>query len=106
MALSRRRFLSTALTAGVSGLIVNGTAPNGGTASPDLLVLGNLHLIVTISRETGCVIRLGSSDQVWELDGAGMRLHVPAPDHRFHYLTERHVARPRIESDDRRAVIT
>ena len=47
-----------------------------------------------------------SNDQVWKLDGTGMRLHVPAPDHRFHYLPERHAARPRIESDDKQAIIT
>lgn len=105
MALSRRKFLGTALTTGVSGLIVNRTASIG-AASPDLLVLGNEHLLVTLSRETGCVIALTSNDQVWKLDGAGMRLHVPAPDHRFHYLTERHVGRPGIESDDTHAVIT
>ena len=64
------------------------------------------HLLVTISRETGCVTKLESKDQVWNLEGAGMRLHVPAPEHRFHYLTERHAGRPQIESDDKQAIIT
>ena len=69
-------------------------------------MLGNEHILVTLSRETGCVIRLESIDQVWKLDGAGMRLQVPAPEHRFHYLTEHHAGKPRIESDDKRAIIT
>src|SRR6266700_5775478 len=99
MALSRRKFLGFALTAGASGLIMDGAASTSAAASPELLALESEHLIVSISRETGCVVKLQSRDQAWNLEGAGMRLHVPAPEHRFHYLTESHAARPRIESD-------
>ncbi len=106
MTLSRRKFMGKALTAGVSGFIVNGTPSVAAAASADLLVLGNEHLLVTISRETGCVLKVESKDQVWNLEGAGMRLHVPAPEHRFHYLTENHAGKPRIESDDKQAVLT
>ncbi len=104
MALSRRKFLGTALTAGASGLIVN--AATASAATPDLLVLENDRLIVAIDRETGCVAKLESKDQAWKMQGAGMRLHVPAPEHRFHYLTERHAGKPRIESDGVQATIT
>ena len=106
MALSRRKFLGAALTAGASGLMSDGEAARSAAASPDLLVLESEHMLVTVSRETGCVTKLQSRDQAWNLQGAGMRLHVPAPEHRFHYLTERHAARPTIESDNTQAAIT
>jgi hypothetical protein len=106
MTLSRRKFLGTALTAGASGLIANVAAPSAAAAAPDLLVLENEHLLVAINRETGCVEQLESRDQAWKLQGAGMRLHVPAPDHRFHYLTERHAGKPHIESNGKQARIT
>ncbi len=106
MALSRRKFLGAALTAGASGLMINGAAARSAAASPELLSLESEHLLVTISRETGCVTKLQSRDQAWNLEGAGMRLHVPAPEHRFHYLTERHATRPKIESDNKQAIIT
>src|ERR1039458_9930739 len=104
MAISRRKFLGTALGAGASGLIVNATTASA--AAPDLLVLENDHLFVAIDRETGCIAKLESKDQAWKMQGAGMRLHVPAPEHRFHYLTERHTGKPRIESDGTHATIT
>ena len=103
MAFSRRRFISTALTAGATGLIGNpGVAA---AAAPDLLLLENDHVRIAIDRRTGCVESLESQDQSWKLGGGGLRLHVPAPEHRFHYLTEEHTARPRIESDANQATI-
>jgi hypothetical protein len=104
--LSRRKFLGGALIAGASGLIVNLAAPPAAAAEPDLLVLENEHLLVAINRETGCVDRLESKDMAWKLKGGGMRLHVPAPEHRFHYLTEQHGGKPRIASDGAQATIT
>ncbi len=106
MALSRRKFLGKALTAGASGLIANATAASAAAASPDLLLLESEHWLVAIDRKTGCVERLESKDQAWKMQGAGMRLHVPAPDHRFHFLTERHAGKPRIESDGTQATMT
>jgi hypothetical protein len=49
---------------------------------------------------------LESKDHAWKLQGAGLRLHVPAPEHRFHYLTERNSGTPRIESGVAHAAIT
>jgi len=106
MPLSRRKFLGTALTAGASGLIVNAATPSATAAPPDFLVLENDRLTVAIDRETGCIARLESKDQAWKMQGAGMRLHVPAPEHRFHYLTERQAGKPRIDSDATHATIT
>jgi hypothetical protein len=106
MALSRRKFLGTALTVSASGLIVDCAATRATAETRDLLVLDSEHVVVTLSRETGCVVKLGSKDQAWNLEGAGMRLHVPAPEHRFHYLTERHAGKPRIEADNKQAIIT
>ena len=106
MALSRRKFLGVALTAGASGLMVNAAAPGAVAAAPDLLLLENDHWLVAINRETGCVDTLESKDQAWKLQGAGLRLHVPAPEHRFHYLTEHHAPKPRIESGSSDVAIT
>src|SRR5579863_2954305 len=107
MALSRRKFLSTALTAGASGILASPAASAEIAAvEPDLLTLQNNHWIVSLDRATGCIASLESRDQGWKLQGAGLRLHVPAPDHRFHYLTEHHAAAPRVESDANRATIT
>ncbi len=92
MTLSRRKFLGTALTAGASGLMVNAATASAAISTPDLLVLENEYLTVAIDRETGCIAKLESKDQAWKMQGAGMRLHVPAPEHRFHYLTERQPA--------------
>jgi hypothetical protein len=102
---SRRKFLGSALTASASGLIVDLSASAAEAAPPDLLMLENDHLLVAINRQTGCVDKLESKDQAWKLRGGGLRLHVPAPDHRFHYLTEHHGSTPRIESDSSHATI-
>jgi hypothetical protein len=106
MPFSRRKFLGTALTAGASGLIAHAAAPAAAENAPDLLVLEDDRMIVAIDRHTGCIDKLESKDGAWKLRGAGMRLHVPAPEHRFHYLTERHAAKPVIESDTNHATIT
>jgi len=104
--LSRRKFLGAAVSAGASGLVVNLAAPAALAAEPDLLLLENDHVLVAINRATGCVERLESKDHGWKLVGGGMRLHVPAPEHRFHYLTEQHGGRPHIASDGTQATIT
>jgi len=105
MSFSRRKFLGTALTAGATGIIAHAAAPSAAPA-PDLLVLETPSLLVAIDRNSGCLHRLESKDGAWRLQGAGMRLHVPAPDHRFHYLNETHAAKPQIESDNQQATIT
>jgi hypothetical protein len=102
MTVSRRKFLGAALTAGAAGLIAT---PSRAEPAPQL-ILENDRMLVSIDRQTGCVTRIESKDQAWKLEGAGLRLHVPAPDHRFHYLTERHAAQPRIEADATQATIT
>jgi hypothetical protein len=104
MTFSRRKFLGTALTAGASGLLVQASAQT--TPAPDLLLLESDALLVAINRNTGCIDRIESKDHAWKLRGAGMRLHVPAPDHRFHYLSESHSAKPRIDADNKQATIT
>ncbi len=104
MTISRRKFLGTALTAGASGLLAHASTQTV-AAGPDLLHLESDSLLVAIDRETGCVNRIESKDHAWKLGGAGMRLHVPAPEHRFHYLTERHTGKPHIESESRQATI-
>jgi hypothetical protein len=106
MPVSRRKFLGAALTASASGLIANTAGPSAAEAAADLLVLESEAWLVSINRATGCVEKLESRDQSWKMQGAGMRLHVPAPEHRFHYLNESHAAKPRIDSDGRRATIT
>ena len=106
MAVSRRKFLGTALTAGASGLIANPVAACSAQSPPDLLVLENERWRVAIDRATGCVASLESKSEGWRLDGAGMRLHVPAPEHRFHYLTEKHTKAPAIRSAGASAEIT
>jgi hypothetical protein len=106
MALSRRRFLGTALTAGASGLIANPASAREASAALDLLTLENESLRATIDRATGCVAAIESKDGAWKLQGAGMRLHVPAPEHRFHYLSEQNAGKPRIDADGQQATIT
>jgi len=106
MTISRRRFLGTALTAGAVGFIVNGESTAAGAADRDVLVLEGEAMLVAIDRATGCVDRIASKDHAWEMRGGGMRLHVPAPEHRFHYLSEHHAAKPRIDSDGTLATIT
>ena len=106
MTISRRRFLGTALTAGATGLIVNGKTTAAAAAARDLLVLESDAILVAIDRVAGCVDRVESKDNAWQMQGGGMRLHVPAPDHRFHYLSEHHAAKPHIDSDSTQATIT
>jgi len=105
MSYSRRKFLGAALTAGATGLLVNAAAPTAAADTPDLLVLENNHWLVSIDRATGCISKVESKDQAWKMQGAGLRLHVPAPEHRFHYLSERHSKKPRIESDGTHATV-
>ena len=105
MTISRRKFLGTALTAGASGLVARAASPGVAAAAPDLLILEDDSLSISINRENGCVNKLESKDQAWQLQGVGMRLHVPAPDHRLNYLSERNTGKPRIESDGKQATI-
>ncbi|MGP8251853.1 MAG: DUF6259 domain-containing protein [Terracidiphilus sp.] len=104
MAVSRRKFLGTALGAGAAGFIAAPVSP--AAAQPGLVNLSSEFWDASIDRATGCIASLESRGQGWKLKGAGMRLHVPAPDHRFHYLTEHHAAMPRVEFDARHASIT
>jgi hypothetical protein len=104
MTISRRNFLGTALSAGVAGFTANCQA--SAAAPPDLLLLQSDALLVAIDRATGCLGRIETKDHAWQIGGGGMRLHVPAPDHRFHYLSEHQAAKPRIESDNIHATIT
>lgn len=105
MTISRRTFLGAALSAGAQGLIANHPLPLA-AAETDLLVLETDAMLVAIDRATGCVARLESKDRAWQMRGGGMRLHVPAPDHRFHYLSEKNAERPHIDSDGASATIT
>ena len=102
MTISRRRFIGTALTAGATGLVAKGAMPEG---NGDLLLLESHAMRLAIDRATGCLNRIESKDGAWRMRGGGMRLHVPAPDHRFHYLSEHHAAKPHIESDGTEATI-
>ena len=106
MTVSRRGFLEAALTAGAAGLIPTLAQAQADATPQDLLVLQNGSALVAIDRATGCIARLESRDGAWKMQGAGMRLHVPAPDHRYHFLTEAHTGKPRIESDAINATIT
>ncbi len=104
---SRRKFLGTSLTAGAAGLFPNIASPESVRAAGETVVLESDQIRVAIFRESGCVQELATKDGAWKFQGAGMRLHVPAPDHRFHYLTERSsTGKPRIEADGRQALIT
>src|SRR4051812_43770170 len=104
MRISRRRFLGTTLTTGATGLMVSGKAVVA--AARDLIVLENDAMLVAIDPASGCIDRIESKDDAWQMQGGGMRLHVPAPDHRFHYLSEHHAAKPQIDSDNTQATIT
>ena len=106
MALSRRNFLGRALSVGASGLIANPALAQAHSIAPDLLTLENEKLRATIDRANGCIVSIESKDGAWKLQSAGMRLHVPAPEHRFHYLSESDSGRPQIDVDGREAAIT
>ena len=100
---SRRKFLGTSLTAGAAGLLGNIASPSSADTSPDMVILQNDQIRVSILSESGCVQELATKDGAWKLQGAGLRLHVPAPDHRFHYLSERSTNKPLIEADDKQS---
>jgi hypothetical protein len=105
MTYSRRKFLGAALTASASGLIAH-AATQAAATEPDLLGLESDSLLISINRQNGCIHRIESKDDAWKLEEAGMRLHVPAPEHRFHFLTEKQAGAPHIESDGSQATIT
>jgi hypothetical protein len=105
MAVTRRKFIGTSMVACAAGLISQ-ASPSSAARAADLLVLESEQLRVTIDRNTGCVQEIVSMDKAWKLQGAGLRLHVPAPEHRFHYLTEHNASRPHIDSDSRHATLT
>lgn len=88
-----------------SGALLHAGEARAAAETPDPLVIENEHLAIAINRATGCVERLESKDRSWKLKGGGLRLHVPVPDHRFHYLTERSSGTPRIESEGKVATI-
>lgn len=106
MPLSRRSFLSTALTASASGIVAASAAPRAAAAEPDLLTLENQHWTVVLDRLTGCITTLENRTQGWKFRGAGLRLHVPATDHRFHYLSEKQASAPRIDAGNDHVSIT
>ena len=106
MPISRRGFLGTALAASASGLVTGAAAPAATPTAAGRLVLENEHLLVVIDRETGCVENLESKDGAWKMRGGGMRLHVPAPQHRFNFVTESNAGRPAIDQQDSLATIT
>lgn len=101
MPISRREFLGTALAASASGLVASAATPATGS-----LVLQNDQLLVAIDRQTGCVEKLESKDGAWRMRGAGMRLHVPAPEHRFNFVTESNAGAPTIDVDGNEATVT
>src|SRR6185437_10042392 len=105
MAVTRRKFIGASMVAGATGLITH-ASPSDAAPIPDLLVLESEQLRISIDRNTGCVRELASKDRKWTLQGAGMRLHVPAPEHRFHYLSEQNASKPHIQSDGRHATLT
>jgi hypothetical protein len=105
MTVSRRQFLGAALAAGATELIASPAPARAAGASADLVTLHNEFLLVTIDRLTGCVRQLESKDGAWKMQGAGMRMHVPAPDYRFHYLTEAQTGKPQVETDGNQAAI-
>ena len=106
MAISRRTFLGTSLAASASGVLQGARKIEAEASAPDLLVLENDQISISLNRQTGCVESLVAIQQDWKLRGAGMRLHVPAPDHRYHYLTERNAGPPAIESTANGATVT
>jgi hypothetical protein len=105
MAVTRRKFIGTSIIAGAAGLITQ-PSPSSAANINDTLILESAQLRVSIDRNTGCVQQIVSRDKAWQLRGAGLRLHVPAPQHRFHYLTEQNATPPHIESDGLHAMLT
>ncbi|MFP5208976.1 MAG: DUF6259 domain-containing protein [Acidobacteriota bacterium] len=103
---SRREFLGSALAASASGLVANAATPAAAQVAAGRLVLQNEHLLVVVDRETGCVEKLESKDGAWKMRGEGMRLHVPDPEHRYNFVTERNAVRPTIDVDGNQATIT
>ena len=106
MSTSRREFLGSALAASASGLVANAARPAAATAAAGRLVLENEGLLVVIDRETGCVEKLESKDGAWKMRGGGMRLHVPALEHRYNFVTEGNTGRPAIDLDGNQATMT
>ena len=106
MAISRRTFLGISLAASASGVLEGARKIEAEASAPDLLVLENDQVAISLNRRTGCVESLFAKQQDWKLRGAGMRLHVPAPEHRYHYLTERNAGPPAIELSANSATLT
>lgn len=106
MPISRREFLGTALVVSASGFAAGGTSPAAAAATTGRHVLENEDLLVAIDQETGCVERIESKDGAWKLRGGGMRLHVPAPERRYNFVTEKDASRPAIDLEDDQAAIT
>lgn len=89
MSILRRKFLGSALTASAAaGVLLHAGEEPAVAETPNLLAIENDDLAIAIDRRTGCLDRLESKDGSWKLKGGGMRLHVPVPDHRYHYLTD------------------
>jgi hypothetical protein len=105
MPISRREFLGTTLAASASGLVAGATTPAAAQTAGGRIVLQNDNLQVAIDRETGCVERIESKDGAWRMRGGGMRLHVPAPQHRFNFVTESNTGRPAIDLNDNQVTI-
>ena len=105
MRISRRRFLRTTLTASTTGLLVNGKAVAAAAPARDLIVLESDAMLVVIDPVTRCIDRIESKHHAWQMRGGGMRLHVPAPYHRYHYLSEHHAAKPHIDPDGTQVTI-
>ena len=106
MTISRRQFLGTALTASASGLLLNTAEPTMSAETSDRVSITNDHLLIEVNCATGCLNRFESKHHGWTLKGAGMRLHVPAPNHRYHFLNEKSTGRPVIESNGNDLAIT
>lgn len=106
MRFSRRKFLGATLAAGAAELIGSRARGDVSSTGRSLLALENEQVLVRIDRATGCVEKLECKDGTWSMQGAGMRLHVPAPEHRFHFLTENNFGQPKIAVDERQATVT
>jgi hypothetical protein len=98
MPISRRGFLSKALQATTSATLLTTLPYKAQAQTPDHLTLENEHTHITLDRNTGTIVTLQTKDGAWNLQGNGLRLHVPAPEHRLNYLTERNAPSPTIVS--------